>query len=288
MNFVKNLFSVKYYTDILAGYANFKPIVAAVVLALILSIKPSWFIFKTTLPLARNLEENIMDLIEEIYPQELEIKITNGQVSTNVTEPYYVTVPQETLESLLSLKHEDQNTKSKIRLLAIDTKGKADEFERYQSLALLTETSVVYYRDNNVNIYPLREVKDLTVNKDAIKSKVKDVNKDNKVEKITVIGVLLAPFFVLSWLVSTRLIVFLLLTLIVYLMIKINQLPIGFKNAFRYTSAISFIPTFIWSLMSFIPFFAGNIFATSYLLPIVIWGLAYSGLNYFKNHQMNS
>jgi len=288
MNFVKNLFSVKYYTDILTGHSHFKPILAAIFLATILTIKPSIFIFKDMYPVVQNLEKKTLALVDEIYPQELEIKIASGQVSTNVTEPYYVTVRQETLEGLLSLKHEDQNTKSKIRLLAIDTKGKADEFERYQSLALLTETSVVYYRDNNVNIYPLREIKDLTVNRDAIKSKVKNINKDNRIEKITVVGVLLAPFFILSWLITAKLIVFLLLTLIVYLMIRINQLPIGFKNTFRYASAVSFIPTLIWSLMSFIPFFSKNIFATSYLLPIVILGLAYSGLNYFKNHQMNS
>lgn len=288
MNFVKNLFSIKYYVGILTGSSRFQPIPAAIILALILSIKPSLFIFQTTLPLARNLEKNVLNLIEEIYPQELEVKITSGQVSTNVTEPYYVTVRQETLENLFSLKHEDQNTRSKIRLLAIDTKGKADEFERYQSLALLTETNIVYYKDNNVNIYPLREVKDLAVNKDVIKSKVKEINKNNKIEKMIVIGVLLAPFFIVLWSVAVRLAIFFLLTLIVYLMTKINQLPIGFKNIFRYTSAISFIPMFLWSLMSFIPFFAGNIFATSYLLPIIIWGLAYSGLNYFKNHQIDN
>ena len=133
MNFVKNLFSVKYYTDILTGHSHFKPILAAIFLATILTIKPSIFIFKDMYPVVQNLEKKTLALVDEIYPQELEIKIASGQVSTNVTEPYYVTVRQETLEGLLSLKHEDQNTKSKIRLLAIDTKGKADEFERYQS-----------------------------------------------------------------------------------------------------------------------------------------------------------
>lgn len=286
MNFVKKLFSIKYYIDILTGYSHFKLMLAAIVLALILSIKPSLFIIKTALPLAQNLEKNILNLIDEIYPQELEIKIANGQASTNVTEPYYVTVRQETFESLFSLKPQDQNTRAKIRLLTIDTKGKADEFERYQSLVLLTETSIVYYKDSRVNIYPLREIKDLTVNKDAIKSKVKEINKDNKVEKFIVTGVLLAPIFILLWSVVSRLAIFFFLTLIVYLMIKINQLPIGFKNTFRYTSAISFIPMLLWELMSFIPFFAGNIFTTNYLLLIIIWGLSYSGLNYFQNHQI--
>lgn len=286
MNLVKNLFSLEYYANLLTGHSHFKPVLAAIFLALILSIKPSLPIVKTGLPLAQDLEKNVLTLIEEIYPQELEIKITNGQASTNVTEPYYVTVRQKTLENLFSLKPEDQNTRAKVRLLTIDTKGKADEFERYQSLVLLTETSVVYYRDSSVNVYPLREINDLTLNKDIILSKAKEINKDNLVGNMIVAGVLLAPFFILLWSIIARLAIFFFLSLVVYLMIKINQLPIRFKNTFRYTSAISFIPMLIWGLISFIPFFAGNIIATGYLLPIIILGLAYSGLNYFQNHQI--
>lgn len=288
MNFVRNFFSIEYYSGILTGHSHFKPILAAIVLALILSVKPSLFVVKTVLPLAQNLEKHILDLIDEIYPQELEIKITNGRASTNITEPYYITVRQETLENLFSLKPDNQNTKTKARLLTIDTKGRADEFERYQSLALLTETSIVYYRDDNVNIYPLREINNLTVNKDAILSQVKEINKDNKVGKLIIAGVLLAPFLILLWSIVARLAIFFFLSLIVYLMVKINQLPIGFKKIFSFTSAISFIPILLWEMLSFMPFFAGNITSANYILPIIIWGLSYGGLNYFQSHQASS
>lgn len=288
MDFVKNLFYFRYYADILTGSSRFQPVFAALILALVLTIKPSIFIFKDAYPLAQNLESKVLTLVEEIYPQELEIKIKNGQVSTNVTEPYYITVHQETLESLFALKKSDQNIRSKVRLLAIDTRGRADEFERYQSLALLTETSIVYYRDNNVNIYPLREVKDLAISKDAIKSKVKEINKDNEIGKMITIGVLLSPFLIVIGSFLFQLTIFLLLTLIVYFMVKINQLPTGFKNTFRYTSAISFMPMFLWNLISFVPFLAGNILAIRSLLTVIILGLAYSGINYLKSHQGNN
>ncbi|GEM_PF-6266306 len=288
MNFVKNLFSFKYYAAILTGATHFKPVLAALILALVLAIKPTIFIFKDAYPLVQNLENKVLTLIEEVYPEELEIKIKNGQVSTDVTEPYYITIRQETLETLFALKKSDQNTKSKVRLLSIDTKGKADEFEKYQSLALLTQTSIVYYKDSNINIYPLREVKDLTINKEAIISKIKEINKDNKIGKIITIGALLSPFLIVIGSLLSQLIMFLLLTLIVYLMVKINQLPTGSKNTFRYTSAISFMPAFLWNLISFVPFLAGNILVARSLLTVIILGLAYSGINYLKSHQGNN
>ncbi len=285
MNLVKKFFSLDFYTAILSGNQRYRAFIATLVLALVLSIKPSFFIFKDVYPVVQNLENKILTVVDEVYPQELEIKIKNGQASTNVTEPYYISIRQETLENLFSLKEGDENTKSKVRLLAIDTKGKADEFERYQSLALLTESSIVYYNDEKVNIYPLREIGDLTINKDFIKSKIKEINKDNVIGNMINIGVLISPLLVILGIFIFQLIMFLLLTLAVYLMVKINQIQTGFKNTFRYTVAIAFIATFIWNLILFIPFFAKNILAAESILTIIILGVAYSGVYYLKTHK---
>lgn len=288
MNFIRSLFSFKHYTAILTGTENFRAILAVLALALILTIKPAFFIFKDVYPLVQNLESKVINLVDEVYPQELEIKIKNGTASTNVTEPYYISIRQETLENLFAFKKDSQNTRSKVRLLAIDTKGKADEFDKYQSLALLTETSIVYYKDKNVNIYSLRQVKDLTVNKDFIKSKIKEINKNNEIGKMITIGVLSSPFWIILGIFIFQLIMFLLLTLAVYLMVKINQLPTGFKNTFRYTVAIAFTTTFIWNLISLIPNFLKNILAAQSLLTIIILGIAYGGIYYLKTHQGNN
>lgn len=288
MNFIRSLLPFKHYTAILTGTESFRAILAVLFLALVLTIKPAFFIFKDVYPLVQNLESKIINLIDEVYPQELEIKIKNGVASTNVTEPYYISVRQETLANLFSFKKGDPNTQSKVRLLAIDTKGKADEFDRYQSLALLTESSLVYYKDKNVNIYSLRQVKDLTVNKDFIKSKIKEFNKDNKIGNIITIGIFLSPLFMILGIFIFQLFMFLLLTLAVYLMVKINQVQTGFKNTFRYTVAIAFVMTLIWNLISLIPFLAKNIIAAQSLLTIIILGFAYSGIYYIKSHKGNN
>lgn len=288
MNFIRSLFPFKHYTAILTGTESFRAILAVLFLALVLTIKPVFFIFKDVYPLVQNLESKIINLVDEVYPQELEIKIKNGVASTNVTEPYYISVRQETLTSLFSFKKGDPNTQSKVRLLAIDTKGKADEFDGYQSLALLTESSLVYYKDKNVNIYSLRQVEDLTINKDFIKSKIKEFNKDNKIGNIITIGIFLSPLFMILGIFIFQLFMFLLLTLAVYLMVKINQVQTGFKNTFGYTVAIAFVATLIWNLTSLIPFLAKNIIAAQSLLTIIILGFAYSGVYYTKSHKGNN
>ncbi len=288
MNLIKKLFSFHYYTSILAGTQSYRPFLAAFILALVLSVKPSFAIFKDVYPLVQNLESKVLALVDEIYPSELEIKIKNGTASTNVTEPYYITVRQETLENLFSFKTEDQSTRSRIRLLAIDTKGKADDFERYQSFALLTESSIVYYNDDKVNIYPLREVQDLTLDQKVIKEKIKEINKNNIIGKIVTISILIAPFLLLLFIFIFQIVVFLLLTLAVYLMVRINQLKTGFKNTFRYTAAVAFITTLIWNLILFIPSLAANIPITESLLTIIILGFAYSGINYLKSQKTSN
>lgn len=285
MNLIKKLFSFHYYTSILAGTQDYRPFLAAFILALVLSARPSFYIFKDVYPLAQNLESKVLTLVDEVYPLELEIKIKNGTASTNVTEPYFITIRQETLENLFALKADDQSTRSRVRLLAIDTKGKADDFERYQSLALLTESSIVYYNDDKVNIYPLREVQDLTLDQKIIKEKIRQINKNNIIGNIASIGILLAPFLILLAILIFQLIAFLFLTLVVYLMVRINQLKTGFKNIFRYTAAIAFITTLIWNLILLIPLLAANIPISESILTIIILGFAYSGINYLKTQK---
>lgn len=284
MNLIKNFCSFHFYVAILNGSQPYKSFLAIFIIALVLSVLPSFFVFKNILPFVQNLENKALTLVDEVYPQELEVKIKNGQASTNVTEPYYISVRRETLENLFAFKKDDKNTKSKVRILAIDTKGKADEFDRYQSIALLTESSLVYYNDNRINIYSLREIQDLTVNKEFIKSKIKEINKNNSLGNIINFGVLIAPLLIILGFFFLQLISFLMLSLAIYLMVKINQIHTGFKNTFRYTVSIAFLVTLVWYLLRLIPFFPTSVIAISLIPSMAILGFAYSGIYYLKNY----
>ncbi len=285
MSFINNLLSSNYYVAVLHGQARFRPFLAALLLALLLSIKPSIMVYKDIYPLVRGLESKVITLINEVYPSELEIRIKNGTASTNVTEPYYITTRKETLENIFSLKRDNPESSSRVRLLAIDTKGKAENFERYQSLALLTENSVVYYRDQKINIYPLREIQDLTINKESVINKAKEINDRYNISNLVSIGVLASPLLIILGVFISQVLLFFLLSIAIYVMVRINQVPTGFKNTFRFTAAIAFIPVLLWNVVTFIPPLAYSLGTAGSLFSIIILVIAYLAVEKAQSKQ---
>lgn len=285
MNAIKNLFSLSYYAGVLAGRNQFRWILAILALTIVIAIRPSIFIATKVYPIVRDIENRVVSLVNEVYPDELEIKIKNGIATTNVTEPYYIVVRQETLNSLLSLQEDDPNTVSKVRLLAIDTKGKAEDFEQHQTLALLTEISLVYYSDGKVNIYPLREVEDMTINKQAITASIKEFNNKYNISNLLNIFVLASPFLIILGIFSSHIFLFLFMSIAIYIMVRINQIQTGFKNTYRYTIAVGFLPSFLWSAASFAPIIASNLVATRTILTVIILIIAYFGIKRLKQEE---
>lgn len=283
MNLIKNLFSLSYYTSVLTGTKKFRPALAILILSLLLSIKPSIFIYTDVYPVARNLENKVITLINEIFPSELEIKIKNGTVSSNVTEPYYVTARRETIENALSLKKDTQTSSSKVRLLAIDTKGKADDFEQYQSFGLLTENSLVYYRDGKINIQTLRDIKEMTINKQSATKMVKDfINKYN-INNLINIGIFIVPLFIFIGVLISQSVLLFLLSIATYIIIRIEQIKAGFGSAYRYTTVVAFIPILVWNILSLIPKLTFDLSSASSLLTIIILSIVYLGIKSIKN-----
>lgn len=284
MGFVRNFLRLSYYLSVLEGKASFKVFLAGLLLAFVISLKPSFTTVRIIYPLTSNLEAKVLSLVEEVYPQELEIKIEKGLATTNVTEPYYLVVRQSTLENYLSLTDDNAGSTTKIRLLAIDTKGKAEDFERYQALVLLTEKSLVYFQDGRINVQPLREMPQLTINREVMTNLIKELNQNNWLVVGVKFLVVIMPFFILLGAFLSLLFIWLFLAVIIWLMKRINQLNLGPGQIFRLTVAISFLPLLAWNLLDFLPFglpfMPGEIF-----LNLFILGLAYLVLVEYKKRQ---
>lgn len=268
-------FSREFYLDILHGKEHLSAFLFLIIIALINTIKPAYYLIKAGYPIVNNLGEKVELIIDELYPEDLEIKIKSGYASVNVPEPYYVNVPKETLNLFLPLEKTKQIPVSQVRLLAIDTKGKAEDFENYQSLALLTETSLVYYGDEKVNIQSLRNIQDLTINKKFLQNKFLEFNPSNRIEVILKIALTIGPLVIVLFMLIISSFSFLLLSLLMWLIIKINQLSVRFSKVFTYMVAISFLPALILTLIAFITPF--NFMTQSeFLSSMIFLGLAYS------------
>lgn len=232
-------------------------------------------------PIATNIFPAASKFVDSLYPQELEITVKGGLVSTNVTEPYYLSVKAgQVRELLVSLRipvsaEIEKSRVSSFRALAIDTKGKAENFEQYQAAALVTESSVVYYNDGKINIFPLREVKDITINKHFLEQKIEEIFKDGGLANLLRILVIIAPIFMFIGGFLGQLLTFTVLSLLTWIIIRIHRTPVTFGRRFRLLANLYLLPELVVIGLGFIPdikvFLPGL-----YLAPeIIVMGLFY-------------
>lgn len=129
----KTLIDLEYYQDI--AQANFW-----------FSFKYLWFllliiIFIQGLSLGNKYLKNrptikptidqAITYVEKVYPDNLEIKIKNGQLQTNVKEPYIFSLNEKEVV-------EDKS------LLIIDTKGSIENYPQYNTYILATKNAIIY------------------------------------------------------------------------------------------------------------------------------------------------
>lgn len=92
------------------------------------------------------------------FPADLEVKLRDGQVSTNTQEPYFLPMP----------KSENEAYSGTNNLLVIDTKTpfSATQFEEYKTVFWLTHDSLFYQnRGYDNRSIALKDVGDMTINK---------------------------------------------------------------------------------------------------------------------------
>lgn len=221
--------------------------------AVFASIYPSYIILKNGFPIVEGLNNKVMSAVDEIYPENLEITIKNGKVKTNVTEPYYLTISQNTLDNILNLAEDQNKPMSKLRLLVIDTNGKAEDFERHQSLAMLTGANLVYYSDEKIQITSLNTVPDIVITKEYIVNKIQEWNKNDRVVNFIKVGLYASPaiFGILNMMLY--LLEFLSFAFIIWIINKIHSTKLPFKRIFSFSAALYSIPAFILIIINMIP-----------------------------------
>lgn len=147
--FIKSLTSPSYYKDILSAKFSFSfkyLILLLLILNLVLGLRFAVNAFKL-LPKIDPFLKQAKVVITNLYPEKLVVTIKNQKISTNMKEPYYIEFPKE-IGSFGSYKY----------LLAIDTKGKVDDYVKYASLFLLTSENLVFPDDRGTyKIVPLAE-----------------------------------------------------------------------------------------------------------------------------------
>lgn len=233
-SFQNSLLNPSYYQEIAKAryWFSFKYLFfLLVILSLVRSVQlgTAYFLVRDKIPSYIAIGKT--ELLQ-LYPKELELRISNGKLYTNVAEPYTVEIP--TVLGDNGGKH----------LIVIDTKGKADDYLKYNTLVLATRQAVVYPDKQQgdritTQMYYFSELKrslyiDYSLYKKGIDAMSPYLDKLPRVIDVSVIiGLLLLPFFGGLFWTSETLFGLVFLTGIVWVIEKLVKTSYGYKTLFR-------------------------------------------------------
>lgn len=159
----RSLFEPKYYKDVFEAnfWFSFKYLLFLLfILSFIKIIVFAGFYLKARPSIQPGINK-AMKYTYEFYPDNLELRIRDGQLSTNVKEPY-----------VFDIKNNKEKTDRV--LLTIDTEGLIDNYPNYNSYILATKNAIIFPSKSNNNrigetsVFYFRDLgQDLTLNKEV-------------------------------------------------------------------------------------------------------------------------
>jgi len=246
---IRSVTSLSYYHDVFQAKFTFSLKFFYSYFFLFTALTTSIVFFKNLLPYQSYIQ-SIPSNLASVYPDELAIAIHNGEVSTNVDEPYFI--PIETLSSLFPDKvtpEELLSTANVQNLLVIDTNAAVDDLPKLSTLALLTKTSFSFINKNgNIETTPLKNIESVEISKTTV------TDLSNKLRPfipyaLPALGILT---FVVSFLsfTSWNLIALLYFAFVIWLVGKGIGSNTTYKQSYQMGLHMIIVPTTIFTLLT--------------------------------------
>ena len=257
MKFFKNIknsiYNPSYYNSVIANSFS-SSLKYFLLFILLLSLLTTIILSFTTIPKIKSSIDTIGKEILRYYPDELEVVIKKGKVSTNVQEPYFIKIPGSGLENILVI-----NTKVPFSL---------ENFKDYKTACLLTKENLVCYDENQtIKISPLTNVPDFKLNKSIVSSFLTKIQPFFKLFYPFLIFVFFIVIFISSlW----RMIYLFFGALLIWLVAKVKKVDIGYKKSYQLGLYLMTAPFLINFLIKYVlkPF--GVPLNIPYLFTIVL------------------
>ncbi len=264
MKFLKNILNSIYSPSFYAGIPqkSFGSALGYFLLLVFILIIAKMAILAPTLlfDIPKNIK-TLADSVVNAYPAELEVKIQNGQVTTNVEEPYFIALP----------KGEGNQSNTITNFVVIDTKTpfSAAAFNNYQTIAWLSKDTLFTKSDRNGEIKTLDLTKfpNYTINKNSLVSLENSFSPWLKfVGPVALIGSLLGLYLVYSG----RLIYLLVLALIIWLIAKIFKRALTYGQSYKIGLYAMTLALLIDLGISFLPWKGFSFMFTIITLGVII------------------
>lgn len=205
-------------------------------------------------------------IIASIFPDELKLSINNGIVSTNVSEPYAIPVPEQWSDARYGLPK---------NLLVIDTTKPIDtsDFSEADTLIILGESSLGFHNEERgeFRIFSLRDTSDdgsFSIDQQQYTTIVTKVSAG--LRSVLIIGGILLPFVLYALLWPAYLVYLIFGAIIVWLGAKWRGHQITYREAYIAGMFLMPIPFLYEFLSSYGHGLAGNIpFAFTLILFVM-------------------
>lgn len=233
--FVNSLFNPSFYRELINESFG-KAFGYLYLLLVILGVIQSTYFGSKLIPLYPVLERKVQlfkKLAMKFYPTELELSLKNGELSTNVKEPFYLYFPKELF-----------GEKTDTPIAVIDTAAKLDDYESYKIPVLITKKGLIAPgKDNDSRVYLfssiLKEskVKEFSFDKKMFQTLVDQavpvVNKVPQYVRLAVISFLVVwPFLGSLLYLGWKLLTLLISTVVLVLISRVLKKEIAFAQLY--------------------------------------------------------
>jgi hypothetical protein len=217
------------------------------ILALIMIINFSIFV----LPGMMNKINWWAPKVVDLYPTGLEVMINDGEVVTNVEEPYIVAMADIFPEDE---RYSGQNTPTNLLVINTLEEPSLTALDSYDTLVLLSKNHVIYKEDADgaVTVQSLEGVDDVLITKEQVAEWVEMLLPyANIIIPFIFLGIIMFSYMVIGF----HLVYLVLLALLVMLIGKYAYEKIGFGAAYRMSAHLMTLPLILTLLLPItIPF----------------------------------
>jgi len=203
-------------------------------------------------------------VVLDIYPKELVVTIKAGTAASNVTEPYFVKMPDK-------MKQFFGATTTNINLVVINTRENADQgkFQTMNSLVLVAKDGLMIAKNGEgktgTEFQPYTN--DIVMTHDVYAVFVDKLAGFGNKLPVVMLVVFFIGFFIWG---IIRMAYFLLAAVLVYLLLKARKMPATYGHAYRLTLHAATLPILLNFFLSFIMFDPRALAVLPFLFTIIL------------------
>lgn len=169
---IKSLSSPAFYQEIIKGKFG-QALKYFTIFTLLLGIAKASIVSLTVIPPTQQFLSKLSQNILDLYPTDLVVTITNGEVSTQVGEPY--AIPISVLDKLFPQAKSDLSPSGSPQfdnLVVVATGAATTDLQMYKTLILVTKTGIVVPDTDTggFRYYPIPKDSNLTIDRRLVRS----------------------------------------------------------------------------------------------------------------------